>query len=137
MLTRTPAPVSNRDIGAGGPTRETEKTMSISNQFQTGPAPKGFTLPGYANELIGVAALCGWRTGWVWDVDSAKNPFVKVSVGDPETGETFTFTWHSRDTGTLRLFSKLHQGVRGAEWTVGPSLKAALHRIRETHAQRS
>ena len=111
--------------------------MTITNQFETEDAPKGFTIPGYANELIGVAALCGWKTGWVWDVDSAENPFLKVQVGDPETGEVFSFTWHSRNTGRLRLFGKLHREVHGGVWENGPSLKAALHRIRETHSQRS
>ncbi|MFD4699823.1 hypothetical protein [Streptomyces niveus] len=108
----------------------------IHNRFNS-EAPDGFALPKAAVALINTAALSGWRTGWQWSADNSGSPFVKVHVGDADTRECFTFTWHSRDTGTLRLFSKLHQAQAGAPWTDGPSVKAAMFRMREIADQRS
>lgn len=109
----------------------------IENQLNGGEAPAGFALPKASVELINVAALSKWSVGWTWDSDLNGSPFVKVQVGDAETREIFSFTWHSRGTGTLRLFSKLHQKTAGAPWTDGPSVKAAIHRIRQVADQRS
>lgn len=109
----------------------------IENQLNGGEAPEGFALPKAAVELINISALSQWSVGWAWDTDMDGAPFVKVQVGDPETREIFSFTWHSRDTGTLRLFSKLHQEIAGGVWRDGPSVKAAIHRVREVAHQRS
>lgn len=109
----------------------------IENQLNGGEAPEGFALPKAAVELINVAALSKWSVGWEWDADISENPFVTVHVGDVDSGEYFKFTWHSRDTGTLRLFTKLHRKTAGAPWTDGPSVKAATFRTREVAHQRS
>lgn len=100
-------------------------------------APEGFELPKAAARLIGTAKITGWESGHAWDVDTGGSPFVKVQVRDPETGETFSFTWHSRNTGTLRLFFSLHQKVAGYAWAKGPAVKAAIHRMNETHHART
>lgn len=109
----------------------------ITNAMETEEAPAGFSLPRAAVGLINTAALSGWVTGWVWDQDMSGSPFVKVHVGDRETGEVFVICWHSRDTGTLRLSSTLHQEQAGHAWADGPSVKAVIHRIREVAHQRS
>lgn len=109
----------------------------IENQLNGGEAPEGFALPKAAVELINVAALSQWSVGWTWDKDSGAAPFVTVHVGDVDSGEYFKFTWHSRDTGTLRLFSKLHRKASGCLWADGPSVKAAIFRTREVAHQRS
>ncbi|MGW1828882.1 hypothetical protein ACWCO0_09430 [Streptomyces tubercidicus] len=109
----------------------------IHNQFGTQEAPAGFTLPKAAVGLINTAALSRWSTGWQWLEDSAGNPFVTVHVADPDTREYFKYTWHSRGTGTLRLFSKMRQVQAGGLWIDGPSVKAAMFRVREVADQRS
>ncbi|CAM5403521.1 hypothetical protein ACTFBT_00960 [Streptomyces microflavus] len=109
--------------------------MSL-NQFET-VTPEGFSLPKAAVKLVNTAALAGWSTGWQWDEDSGGSPFVTVHVADRDTREYFKYTWHSRDTGTLRLRSKLHQAQAGAPWTDGPSVQAAMFRTREVADQRS
>ncbi|KPC89925.1 hypothetical protein ADL27_38590 [Streptomyces sp. NRRL F-6602] len=109
----------------------------ISNQFGDQEAPSGFELPKAAVDLLNTAALSRWVTGWRWEADSDNSPFVSIHIADKETGEYFRYVWHSRDTGTLRLFSKLHQESRGRQWEEGPSVKAAVFRMREVAAQRS
>lgn len=109
----------------------------INNRFGAQEAPAGFTLPKAAVNLINTAALSGWFTGWQWAEDSGGSPFVTVHVGDADTTEYFKYTWHSRNTGTLRLRSKMRQAEAGASWTDGPSIKDAMFRVREIADQRS
>jgi hypothetical protein len=109
----------------------------IDNKFGTQDAPAGFALPKAAVGLLNTAALSGWTTGWQWAEDSGNSPFVTVHVADPDSREYFKYTWHSRGTGTLRLFSKIRQAHAGAPWTDGPSVKAAMFRVREIADKRS
>lgn len=109
--------------------------MSL-NQFKT-VTPEGFSLPKAAVKLINTAALSGWATGWQWDEDSGGAPFVTVHIADRDSREYFMYTWRSRDTGTLRLRSKLRQTQAGAPWVDGPSVQAAMFRVREVADQRS
>lgn len=107
------------------------------NTLNTTDAPTGFALPTAAVQLLNAAALAGWVTGWQWGEDDGGVPFVTVHVGDTDTREYFKYTWHARSTGTLRLFSKMHQRSAGRPWTDGPSVKAAMFRVREVADQRS
>jgi hypothetical protein len=109
----------------------------IPNTLNTADAPEGYALPKAAVAMLNTAALARWRTGWEWAEDNGGSPFVTVHVGDPDSREYFKYTWHSRGTGTLRLFSRLHQASKGREWTGGPSVKAAVFRIREVADQQS
>ncbi|MGP3940475.1 hypothetical protein [Streptomyces sp. 6N106] len=104
------------------------------NAFGEQETPAGRSLPKAAVELINVAALGGWTVGWRWGRDNGDNDFITVHVGDRDSREYFKYTWHSRGTGTLRLFSKMHRPAGKDVWTDGPSLKAALHRVREVAA---
>lgn len=109
----------------------------IPNRFGTEEAPEGFTLPRAAVKMLTTAALAKWLTGWQWSVDSGGNPFVSIHVGDRETGEYFKYVWHTRGTGTLRLFSRTHRATRGRQWTDGPGVADVIFRIREVESQRS
>ncbi|NYE44260.1 hypothetical protein [Streptomyces fulvorobeus] len=107
------------------------------NQFGTQEVPAGFALPKAAVKLLNTAALARWSTGWQWSADNSDNPFVTIHVADPETREYFKYTWHSRGTGALRLFSKIRQAQAGAPWVDAPSVKAAEFRVREVAAKNS
>ncbi|MFE9335307.1 hypothetical protein [Streptomyces sp. NPDC007063] len=110
------------------------------NKFGESHKYRGHTLPKAAVALVNTAALCGWIVGWQWQQDSAGHAVVTVQVGDSETGERFQYTWHSRATSgrSLRLFGTgLYVPERGHAENRAPSLKAATHRVREVHAQRS
>lgn len=103
---------------------------NTDNHFKDQKAPEGFELPAAARTLVSMASLSGWTVGWQWSADTSGNPFVTVHVADRETQEYFKYTWHSRGTGTLRLFGKLHREAGKAVWVEGPSLKAATERVR-------
>jgi hypothetical protein len=85
-------------------------------------------LPNPARRLLEAARESGWLWTVQWMADSADSPFVGVIVGRSSGGEARPFqiraTWHTRGTGTLRLFSLTSQ----SPWS-GPrdmSLKAAI-----------
>lgn len=109
--------------------------MRVTNQFRGQQSPAGFDLPKAAVGLLNTAALAKWSTGWQWNADNGDNPYVTVHVANPDTREYFKYTWHSRGTGTLRLFSKIHQAQAGAPWKDGPSVQAARLRCREVAIQ--
>lgn len=108
--------------------------MQTVNQFKQPATFNGYALPKAAVDLIDAATLSGWVTGWQWSPEDFDEPFVKVAVGCPETGEQFKYTWHSRGAaeGKLRLFSKLYCKKHGHRWTDGMSLKEAKRRMQRS-----
>lgn len=76
-----------------------------------------------ARALALEAVAKGWTAGWMEGEDNGGNPFITLHMGKRE-GAYYTITWHTRDTGTYRLFSKMVRRVPGASWTDAPSLKA-------------
>lgn len=104
----------------------------VTNAFDNQGAPGGLELPAAARNLINTASAAGWVTGWVWESDKGGSPFVTVHVMSDATGEYFKYTWHSRGTGTLRLFSRLHRQAAGHLWREAPSIKVALAGIAAT-----
>lgn len=113
--------------------------MRATNQFNQSTRHHGYELPKAAIELINIAELSDWLVGWQWSPEELEEDFVRVCVADKDSGEQFQFVWHSRNAGPgrLRLFSKLTQDGSGRPWRDGPSLKAAIFRMREVHDQRS
>lgn len=107
------------------------------NHFGEQETPAGRSIPKSAVELINVSALSGWVVGWSWGKDSGGCDFITVHVADEYSGEYFRYTWHSRKTGALHLFSRVTRPAGKAVWKNGPSLKGAVHRIREVADQRS
>lgn len=74
-----------------------------------------FTLPDRASSLVHALLVHGWATKTVHGLDTANNRFVSVEAcrGDHE----LRLTWHTRDSGTYRLFSALARGDgRGRGW---------------------
>jgi hypothetical protein len=82
-----------------------------------------------ARDLVELTEARGWK--WVAGEakDSGDNPFVTVIVGDVTTGEQYKITWHTRGTGTYRLFSKIMSESKGRPWHDAPSLTAIRERI--------
>jgi len=79
--------------------------------------PKGLT------ELIQLLDECNWSYSLVHGKDSNSSPFITVTGVDPASGHQVIATWHSRGTGTLRLFSCM-SGI--SKWALRDvSLKAA------------
>ena len=82
-----------------------------------------------ARVLADAANTTGWVTGWVEGKDNGDNPFFTLHIGK-KGGAYYTLTWHTRGTGTYRLFSKLYRPEPGANWVDAASIKfitAALH----------
>lgn len=52
------------------------------------------------------AKFAGWLTAVNHGTDSGGMPFVTVTVGNPDTHETFRTTWHTRKNGTYQLFGQ-------------------------------
>lgn len=82
-----------------------------------------------ARDLAAYAEKHGWKWLAVEGHDNGNNPFVTVIVGNPADGEQYKITWHTRETGTFRLFSKLHQRAFGMAWRDAPSLTVIRKRI--------
>lgn len=76
-----------------------------------------------ARELALEAVAKGWTVGWMTGEDNGSNPFIVLHVGKRE-GAYYTLTWHTRGTGTYRLFSKTVRSAPGRPWASAPSLKA-------------
>lgn len=55
-----------------------------------------------ARDLAIAAINAGWSVAFKRNVDSGNSPFVTVEA--IRTGGYFCVTWHTRDTGTYRLF---------------------------------
>lgn len=82
-----------------------------------------------ARDLVSLAVAGGWRWVAAAGEDSGSKPFVTVIVGDVTTGEQYQITWHTRATGTYRLFSKIMSESKGRPWRDAPSLKAIRDRV--------
>jgi len=67
-----------------------------------------------------------WAAGA--DEDSGGSPFFVVQVGHP-LGAQYKLTWHTRGTGSYRLFSKIYAPASGAVWRDAPSLKWVREQI--------
>ncbi|MGH3095327.1 MAG: hypothetical protein ACRDMV_04930 [Streptosporangiales bacterium] len=61
-------------------------------------------LPKAAQNLLDTVIAHGWSYAVMWARDSGNCPFVNVKIADSE--HEFHLTWHTRDTGTLRLFGR-------------------------------
>lgn len=57
-----------------------------------------------ARALLDLAITYDWPVAWLPSVDSGGNPYVTVRGRHPD-GRAFEATWHTRATGTYRLFS--------------------------------
>lgn len=111
------------------------------NGFRDVKAPDGFDLPKAAVNFINQAAANRWSIGWLWEADMDGHPYLTVhavdNAGDDDPAEYFKYTWHSKGTGTLRLFgSGIHRRPGKGVWEDAPSLKQAISRMRETEDQR-
>jgi len=86
--------------------------------------------PTAALDLAFKAAEAGWGVAFKPGADSGGSKFVEVKGFMPGTGDRsdrkFTVTWHTRDTGTYRLFSCLISDG----WTRAVTLKK-LHEFIE------
>ncbi|MFE1089571.1 hypothetical protein ACFW5K_19995 [Streptomyces albidoflavus] len=82
-----------------------------------------------ARDLAAYAEKHGWKWVAAEGQDSDSNSFVTVIAGNPADGEQYKVTWHTRETGTFRLFSKLHQRAFGTAWLDAPSLTVIRRRI--------
>lgn len=82
-------------------------------------------LPAAAVELLALAERIGWKTSAEHGVDSGGSPFVTIDVGARRGDEAWHYriTWHTRGTGTYRLFSKLAR-THAHYWRDAPSLRA-------------
>lgn len=60
-----------------------------------------------ARELLLLAIDNGWSAGLKHQTDSAQNPYVTVTAVRPEQPKRVEVTWHTRKTGTYRLFTCL------------------------------
>ncbi|MDI5969875.1 hypothetical protein POF50_011100 [Streptomyces sp. SL13] len=104
--------------------------MSMAEEKIDPRVPPNFRrLPAAARELEDVALAHGWRVAHQFSVDIGGSPFVRVHVVN-RSAYYFRITWHTRMTGTYRLFGKimsqLSEGGSG-RWVDAPSLT----RIRE------
>lgn len=82
-----------------------------------------------ARDLVSLVEGSGWKWVAAEGKDNASNPFVTIVVGDVATGEQYKITWHTRATGTYRLFSKIMSEAKGHPWRDAPSLKAIRERV--------
>lgn len=84
-----------------------------------------------AADLLLQAANAGWSALIRQTKDTGGNPYVTVEGRRPDGSLAgFTVTWHTRKTGTYRLFTCLHRGDTGG-WR-DASLKAVKAAIEET-----
>lgn len=93
-------------------------------------AQQGF--PKAAAELLELASERGWKTGTAHGIDSADNPFVTIELGRVVGDSVFHYriTWHTRGTGTYRLFSKICRVPGAMYWHDAPSLRVIQTAIR-------
>ncbi len=56
--------------------------------------------------VVDDAKAAGWLTRVTHQTDNSGMPFVTVEVGNPDTHETFTMSWHTRKNGTYQLFGR-------------------------------
>ena len=85
-------------------------------------------LPASARRLWVTLHDAGWRWQVTWARDSGGAPYVAVEgqAGINEL-EAVGVTWHARNTGPLRLFTRRWRGAgRDAGWRGAPSLRALV-----------
>lgn len=91
-------------------------------------------LPPKAKALLDAMQASGWRWSVVWSVDTGDNAFVGIRGGArPEV--QVNATWHTRGTGTLRMFGLLVRGgtVHGRGWC-DASLRTAMSLVERNPA---
>lgn len=101
----------------------------IQEQIDPGVLPEFRHLPPAPKALEEVALAHGWRVAHQFSVDNGGSPFVTVHVIS-RSAYYFRITWHTRMTGTYRLFSKIMRSLSNdgaGRWDTAPSLT----RIRE------
>ena len=83
-------------------------------------------LPKTAADLLAVARANGWRTAVGHAEDSGGSPYATVEIGRKVNDEVWHYKlcWHTRGTGTYRLFTKLSRTPDAPYWHDAPSLKA-------------
>lgn len=90
-------------------------------------------LPKAAADLVACAAEHGWRIAAGYGRDSGNAPFVEIQLANDDPKRLYKICWHTRDTGTYRLFSKIVWApYRG--WTDAPSIRAIRAFIAEPEA---
>jgi hypothetical protein len=89
------------------------------------------SLPKAAVELIRCAADHGWRIGVGHGLDSGDSPFINIELGINDPSWLYRLTWHTRGTGTYRLFTKICRGG-GHWWRDAPSVEAIGAHIAST-----
>lgn len=85
-----------------------------------------------ARELVLDCMKYGWSVAYHRGKDSARNPFVRVegsrNVHDSDdANQYFSVTWHTRATGTYRLFG--HPVYGRFKWSAKPTNLATLRAI--------
>jgi hypothetical protein len=68
--------------------------------------------PTRAQEFLNLAIEHGCAVSWVPNVDTGGSPFVTIQVAREDL--RLEACWHTRDTGTYRLFSLIHGRNRAA-----------------------
>jgi hypothetical protein len=86
-------------------------------------------IPANARELIDACLDNGWSILVQHGIDTGSSPYISVEAAKP-TNRKIKVTWHTRNTGTYRLFSCMtgRPGMRDV------TLKAALAFAREVAA---
>lgn len=83
-------------------------------------------LPKSAQRLLDAGKARGLRWAVLWKEDTGGNPFVRIKVAASPYAEVDA-SWHTRDHGTLRLFSilgKAGRGTRRGTMTLAAAVKA-------------
>ena len=83
-------------------------------------------LPKGAQRLLDAGKARGHRWAVKWGEDTGGNPFVRIKVAASQWAEV-NATWHTRDTGTLRLFSiygRAGRGTRTSTMTLAAAMRA-------------
>lgn len=93
------------------------------------------SLPKAAAELLELAESREWKTGTQHGEDSGGSPFVTIAIGRKFADGTifyYKITWHTRNTGTYRLFGKIARTPTSPGWHDAPSLRE-IQRVVEAH----
>lgn len=93
-------------------------------------------MPKAAAELHELAIKHDWASAHQFGEDSGGSPFLTLELGR-KVGEGkravyhYRITWHTRNTGTYRLFSKICRTPASPGWHDAPSLRAIRATIEE------
>lgn len=69
--------------------------------------PVPWLWPSRLRDLVRTAQAAGWLVGVGQGVDSGGSPFLSVEAREPGDARKIKATWHTRSTGTYRLFSAM------------------------------